>query len=658
MKTTALIIASVLLPGAHLFAQSTAFTYQGRLNDGAVPANGLYEFQFSLYDAVTNGALVGTPVSAAPVQVTNGIFTVTLDFGAAPFNGNPRWLGITVNLFGSDMIPTVLHPRQPITVTPYAINAYNLMSPGSGPLDIKVGGLRALRLEPTSSNGTVNVIGGSSGNFVTAGVVGATIAGGGTLNYLGVARTNRVLADFGTVGGGRDNVAAGTSSTIAGGSFNTSSAFEGTIGGGRLNIIEDEAYNATISGGRNNLIENNAFLAAIGGGDSNTNQFNAPYSVIAGGLRNFANGPYSSVGGGEANLVGTGNHSTVAGGFGNTIGSADGYNSIAGGFSNGIRGFIVSTSTIGGGWGNLIYDFSVGTGASTIAGGAFNEISIASGGAIGGGTRNTVFGNGATVPGGTQNRAQGNNSFAAGQRAVALGEGTFVWADSSTTNEFASSAANQFCIRAAGGVGINRSPLATLHVLSYRTSTVDNTATFMNTNLGSSASHIQYGRTGDWYIRSSTNTGKVVLQDTGGNVGVGTTNPGEKLHVVGNIFATGSITPNSDRHAKTDIEDIDSSAILDRVTALPIKQWRFKTEAEGVKHVGPMAQDFHAAFGLGARETAIATVDADGVALAAIQAINQKLEQQMRRRDERIAALETELAALRQLLLEGSAKER
>ena len=78
---------------------------------------------------------------------------------------------------------------------------------------------------------------------------------------------------------------------------------------------------------------------------------------------------------------------------------------------------------------------------------------------------------------------------------------------------------------------------------------------------------------------------------------------------------------------QTDIEPVNSAAILERVAGLPIPQWRFQTEASGVKHIGPMAQDFHAAFGLGADETAIATVDADGVALAAIQGLNQKLEQ-------------------------------
>ena len=112
-----------------------------------------------------------------------------------------------------------------------------------------------------------------------------------------------------------------------------------------------------------------------------------------------------------------------------------------------------------------------------------------------------------------------------------------------------------------------------------------------------------------------------------GYVGIGTTSPWQRLHVQGNIFASGTITPSSDRRAKTDLEPVDPKEVLERVVDLPIERWRFKTEDEGVKHVGPMAQDFHEAFGLGESDTAIATVDADGVALAAIQGLNLRLNE-------------------------------
>jgi trimeric autotransporter adhesin len=68
------------------------------------------------------------------------------------------------------------------------------------------------------------------------------------------------------------------------------------------------------------------------------------------------------------------------------------------------------------------------------------------------------------------------------------------------------------------------------------------------------------------------------------------------------------------------------------------------------QHVGPMAQDFHAAFGVGPDDKHIATVDADGVALAAIQGLNQKLEQQLKEKDARISALEETVAELREIV--------
>src|SRR5262245_39425487 len=87
-----LLLPCALFTPCMLTAQNTSFTYQGRLNTGGSPANGIYEVYFTLYDAPTNGAVVGTPVAAAPLPVSNGLFTATLDFGAAAFTGADRWL--------------------------------------------------------------------------------------------------------------------------------------------------------------------------------------------------------------------------------------------------------------------------------------------------------------------------------------------------------------------------------------------------------------------------------------------------------------------------------------------------------------------------------------------------------------------------------------
>src|SRR5438445_1324079 len=97
MKTKtllALALFSILNPGVStLFAQTTAFTYQGKLNSGANPANGNYDLRFTIYD--TNNppdTVIAGPITNSATSVSNGLFTVTLDFGAGVFTGPDRWL--------------------------------------------------------------------------------------------------------------------------------------------------------------------------------------------------------------------------------------------------------------------------------------------------------------------------------------------------------------------------------------------------------------------------------------------------------------------------------------------------------------------------------------------------------------------------------------
>jgi hypothetical protein len=129
-----------------------------------------------------------------------------------------------------------------------------------------------------------------------------------------------------------------------------------------------------------------------------------------------------------------------------------------------------------------------------------------------------------------------------------------------------------------------------------------------------------------------------------GAVGIGTTTPVSALQVIGTVTAT-AFNPPSDRNLKENFTPVSPREVLEKISALPISRWNFKGDA-GTPHVGPMAQDFHAAFGLGTDNKHIATVDADGVALAAIQGLNQKLEQ----KETEITELKQRLAALEQLV--------
>jgi hypothetical protein len=99
-------------------------------------------------------------------------------------------------------------------------------------------------------------------------------------------------------------------------------------------------------------------------------------------------------------------------------------------------------------------------------------------------------------------------------------------------------------------------------------------------------------------------------------------------------------TNASDRNSKTDFQDVDPREVLAKLLNLPVTKWRYQAEGSNVLRMGPMAQDFHEAFGLGIDDRSIGAVDADGVAFAAIQGLHEVTS-------DRIRELEAENAALR-----------
>ena len=412
------------------FAQGTAFTYQGVLNIQGAPANGTFDLRFGIFDLPSGGSELSTPITNSAVSLTNGLFAVTLDFGAGVFNGSARWLEISVRTNGDPGPHNILNPRQSITPSPYAIRAagvawngvngvpLNLMSNmissiGPNALELKVNGIRALGLMPDPRGlNAANLIGGSPANSIEGtNTGGSVIAGGGT--------------------------------TIS------------------PNRIEDGASGAFIGAGSDNTIETNAINAVIGGGTRNT--VGGPLAVIAGGQFNVANGSGSFVGAGELNraveydsFIGAGYNNTnagfesfVGGGELNLINKSD--RAVIGGGDSNVILDGADQSVIGGGYINTILPDAD---QSVIAGGAFNSI----GGnviraSIVGGYQNTNRGSYATIAGGQRNEAGADNSFAAGTQAKAMHPGTFVWSDRSP-GDFVSSGPNQFLIRATGGVGI------------------------------------------------------------------------------------------------------------------------------------------------------------------------------------------------------------
>ena len=129
MKALLTTFTLAALCAAETFAAQlgTAFTYQGRLSDGGAPANGKYDLIFTLHDDPLNPGALGNVIVTQPnTPVSNGLFTVQLDFGATFFNGQSRWLEIGVRTNCNCLATyTFLSPRQPLTPTPQALFAAN-----------------------------------------------------------------------------------------------------------------------------------------------------------------------------------------------------------------------------------------------------------------------------------------------------------------------------------------------------------------------------------------------------------------------------------------------------------------------------------------------------------------------------------------------------
>jgi hypothetical protein len=489
------VAASFVAPHPVHAESPRVIALQGVLANGAgVPKpNGGYSVTFRLFSAPAGGTALWTE-TAKPVTVAGGrgAFSTSLGtptaFGALVFD-KPYFLEAQVS-----PDPPMM-PRIPLQSVPYALNAWSVdgnagTSPAAQflgtsdnqPLVMKTNGHRALRLQDVLKPGgavrSVNILGGFESNFMDAAVVGGTISGGGATGSI-----NDLRGDFGVIGGGAGNfldayayaviaggtgnIAQGTGAAIGGGSGNNVQAEYSVIAGGSQNYVAGAnsflggglnngvagAYAGTASGSNNQANGSSSF---VGGG--NQNATGSAYAFVGGGENNAARATYAAVGGGSANVASggaaviaggvankaVGGTSTVGGGAANTAGSdATSDATVAGGQGNEATG---EDSAVGGGWLNSA------AGRQSVVAGGYQNIAGGALSTVGGGWKNSATGYEATVPGGYYNGAYGTASLAAGYRAVASHAGTFVWSDTSADVDFASSAANQFAIRAAGGM--------------------------------------------------------------------------------------------------------------------------------------------------------------------------------------------------------------
>jgi len=517
-------------------AQDTAFTYQGRLDSEGVPVNGCYDLRFALYDAATGKALVAGPLTNSATEISNGLFTATLDFGEA-FKGGGMWLELGVRAKGEDDFTTLV-PRQALTPSPYAVMARSASNLSGALPASQISGILAQAQLPVE--------------VVTNNEAGLRLSGTFTGDGLGVTNVNAALLN----GFSASTFWRLDGNPVADGQFlgtTNSQALELRVNNVRALRLEPTGSTPNVIGGCSANSVNSGVGAFIGGGTNNS--ISANLAVIAGGARNSATNVYSSVGGGYANTAG-GASATVAGGDSN---AAEG-----------------AAAAVGGGRFNDAAGYR-----STVAGGYAND-STNNYTSVGGGYMNVAGGYAATVPGGYLNAACGSYSLAAGYRAKATNDGAFVWGDSSN-QDVTSTNNNSVTFRAAGG---------------YRL--------FSNS-----------GRTAGVYLA-----------------------PG------GSSWST-----ISDRNAKKNFAAVDDEAVLNKLAAIPLQHWNYLWEPDNATpNLGPMAQDFKAAFYPGRDDKSITTLEYDGVELAAIKGLNRKLDAEAARLRAENADLKARIERLERLL--------
>ncbi len=619
------------------FAVSNTFTYQGSLSDAGTPANGTYDLRFAL---LSDNAPV-PPIIVEDVVVTDGVFTVDLDFGSA-IDANDFELEVGVRAGSAMGGFTILSPTTPIrpapqaqiaglageavSVSPNAVGSAGIADGSIGSADIdssqiqrRVGSACAASqaIRAINADGTVTCEAAGGGGSVTsvgtgAGLTGGPITGSGTIAIASggvtsdhIANGSVLAADIdanevqrrvaGSCPAGSairnidsDGAVACASIPVAGWALtgnsgtNPANHFIGTTDNQPLVLKANSTAALTLSFASNS---NNV----LGGSSANSIGGSVRGTIVLGGgaiplsepgfspLRtepNAASGNYATVIGGLSNRAATASYATIVGGITNDVSGESAI--VAGGSSN--RANALSSAVVGGAQ-------NVTTGLYSIAAG---------------GRANSAHGSYSAAVGGNNNCAGGYASFAAGfgahvrqaTGATGLGacsgvaatgdvdgdEGTFLWADASTTSGFVSTGPNKFEVRASGG---------------YR---------LVSNALGTSGVTLAAG-SGTW-------------------------------------------TSISDRAMKSNIEPVDPTDVLARVATMPIYTWQYKTQEAGIRHMGPMAQDFHAAFALnGEDDRSIATVDPDGVALAAIQGLNAKLERENAELRARLDAIEAMLKA-------------
>jgi hypothetical protein len=307
------------------------------------------------------------------------------------------------------------------------------------------------------------------------------------------------------------------------------------------------------------------------------------------------------VGGSQNDIGGKGSiWSFIGGGHNNRI-QESAWSFIGAGMDNAIRGS--GGSTICGGESNTIFtngDYS------TISGGSYNAVGPSSfGSSIGGGEYNWTGRPYSVVAGGSQNSAA--------SAYTAIGGG---WQNSIQTN----------CTFSTIGGGAENLVSGRFAIVAGGDQNLASTRSF------AAGTRAKANHTGSFVWGDSTDADVPSFAD---NSFVARASGGVLFYSSPDLTSGAYLAPGggswsmlSDRNTKENIQPVDVRAVLDKLRALPLATWNYKSQDKSIRHLGPTAQDFHTAFQVGEDERHITAVDADGVALAAIQGLNQKLEDQ------------------------------
>jgi hypothetical protein len=359
-------------------------------------------------------------------------------------------------------------------------------------------------------------------------------------------------------------------------------------GGGRAFPNQVSRDFGTVGGGEGNLAGERA---VVGGGNENT--ASGFRSTVGGGSNNLASSNYATIGGGTNNVA-SAYRATVAGGADNTASEMD---ATVGGGSGNLAGF--RRATVAGGTGNTANNVE-----STVGGGSYNTASGAYATA-GGGTSNIANGFGSTTSGGAGNHASNNYATVSGGLASQAGGNS-----STVPGGYANHALADYSF--AAGSRANVDPAHT------------------GAMLFADASRFPF---------NSLAPNEFAVRATGGVRFVTSVDPaGEPLTGVRLPAGSGSWETLSDRNAKAGFKPVNAIQVLQRLASIPIKTWNYKGQPASVQHIGPVAQDFYAAFGLGDDNHYISSVDADGVTMAAIQGLYQMTQ----KKDAQIETLQAE----------------